>query len=100
MVTKSSSYRDRIQIARFSYFKSQPRHEHEKPCEILIDLPDEAKHVPRSNLAFEVADCKIQDVRGREQTFTLDKNGFMWQKSDTMVEDLKDKGFNRDGLLQ
>jgi len=79
------------QQATFSYFQLQPHHEHEKPYEILIDLPEEAQHVPRSNLAFETADCIVEDARGHEAEFEIDSHGFMWRRLRTAVEDLKDR---------
>jgi hypothetical protein len=87
----STQTQPRTQTATFSYFQLQPRHEFEKPYEILIDLPEEAKHVPRSNLSFEDAECIVEDVRGREADFSLDANGFMWRQSDTRVEDFGDR---------
>lgn len=81
----------RTQPATFSYFNFLPRHEIEKPYEILIDLPEEAKHVPRSNFAFADAECLVHDVRGREQEFSLDTHGFTWRKFGTSVRDFGDR---------
>jgi hypothetical protein len=75
------------QNATFSYFKLLPKHEFEKPYEILIDLPEAAKHVPRTNFSFEDRECVVQDARGREEEFSLDGNGFTWRRFETSVTD-------------
>lgn len=81
----------RIQPATFSYFNFLPKHEIEKPYEILINLPEEARHLPRSNFAFEDVECLVQDVRGREQDFNLDTHGFTWRKFRTSIRDFGDR---------
>ena len=47
--------------------------------------------MPRSNLAFETADCIVEDARGHEAEFEIDSHGFMWRRLRTAVEDLKDR---------
>lgn len=87
----SARNQPRTEEGTFSYFQLQPRHEHEKPYEILIDLPEEAKHVPRSNLAFEDASCSVKDVRGNEGDFHLNTHGFAWRQLETSVDDFRDR---------
>ncbi len=74
-----------------SYFDFLPRHETEKPYKILINLPEAAQHIPRSNLAFKDHECYIEDARGREEDFTLNKDGFTWRHHQTAVEDLRNR---------
>lgn len=77
--------------ATFSYFNFQPCHKIEKPYEILINLPKNSESVPRSNFAFKDAECAVLDVRGKENDFSLDRNGFTWKKHGTKCDDLKDR---------
>ncbi|KAI0855634.1 hypothetical protein F4860DRAFT_530119 [Xylaria cubensis] len=71
------------QLAVFSYFHFNPAiHEHEKPYEILINLPIAQAHnrdYRRHNEEFESCTTVVDDVRGRESDFTLDRNGFCWR---------------------
>lgn len=76
---------------KFSYFDFQARHNIEKPYEILINLPKDDVRVPRSNFAFKDVDCEVQDVGGREEDFSLDRNGFAWKKYKTKCGNLKDR---------
>ena len=62
------------EIANLKYFKWTPLFLTEKPYQILMDTPDGC---PSSNFEFEPAPAQtIQDLRGRESEFSLDKNGF------------------------
>lgn len=71
------------QSAVFSYFHfNSAIHSHEKPYEILINLPS-AETKPdtyrRHNQEFEDHSTIVQDVRGREGDFSLDRNGMCWR---------------------
>ena len=71
-----------LQIGTFSYFHINPEiHSREKPYEILLNLPlkENDPAYRRHNKEFEQHKVTIQDVRGREENFTLDKNGFCWR---------------------
>lgn len=66
----------------FSYFHVNPEiHSREKPYDILINLAvqESDPHFRRHNKEFEEHKVTIQDVRGRADDFTLDKNGFCWR---------------------
>jgi hypothetical protein len=88
------------QSATFSYFKLLPKHELEKPYEILIDLQEAAKHVPRCNFSFEEKECLIQDVRGKENEFSLDANGFTWKRFETSATDFQSRETIKDVYLR
>ena len=71
------------QPAVFTYFHFDSSiHTHEKPFEILINLPSAVVNSPgyrRSNQEFEKRETIVEDVRGREWKFNLDKEGFCWK---------------------
>ena len=55
---------------------------HEKSYEILISLPSAAQNPTtfrRTNQEFENRDVVVQDVRGKEGEFSLDKHGVCWR---------------------
>ena len=72
------------QLATFSYFHVNPTiHTHEKPYEILINLPQAAASSSgyrRSNQEFEPHECVVEDVRGQEADFGLDQQGVCWRR--------------------
>ena len=72
------------QLATFSYFHFNPTiHTHEKPYEILINLPQATTNSSgyrRSNQEFEPLECVVEDVRGREAEFGLDQQGVCWRR--------------------
>ncbi|KAF3014477.1 hypothetical protein E8E14_010510 [Neopestalotiopsis sp. 37M] len=86
------------QPAVFSYFHFNPSiHNHEKPYEILINLPssDNGKsEYRRHNQEFEDREAVVQDVRGFEDQFSLNSNGVCWRKWEGPAEwrDLKAEG--------
>ncbi|ERF70400.1 hypothetical protein EPUS_05219 [Endocarpon pusillum Z07020] len=62
------------ETAKLNYFKWTSLFLTEKPYQILMDTPDGC---PSSNFEFEAAPAQtIQDLRGRESEYSLDKNGF------------------------
>lgn len=72
-----------LQPAVFSYFRFNPAvHGHEKPFEILINLPSMEKdpsNFRRTNQEFEECHTTVKDARGRENEFSLDRNGVCWR---------------------
>lgn len=71
------------QNATFSYFHFNPAvHVKEKPFEILINLPSVEENPSayrRTNQEFEDRQMIVQDARGQENNFSLDKAGFCWR---------------------
>ena len=79
------------QEANFEYIQWRDIYKTEKPFEIFIDLPPELKDTQRTNLIFKpVANQTVQDARGREESFSLDANGFTWRKHQTKVKEFTD----------
>lgn len=68
------------QKATFEHIQWQEIFKTEKPYELFMNLPNEDGDVKRTNLVFDtVASQTIEDARGQEEKFSLDKNGFMWR---------------------
>lgn len=91
------------QTATFSYFKFIPSiHTHEKPYEILVNLPSAIKdplEYRRSNQEFESHDTVVEDIRGKEDEFSLNVQGVCWRNwrgpeylRDVDGEELKRRG--------
>ena len=68
----------RTLVASIKFLRWLPLYEREKPFNIFIDVPDDATDKRTNNLVFEDCLTAIQDVRGQEDFFRLDKNGFMF----------------------
>lgn len=63
--------------ASVQFLKWQNLYNSEKPFNIFLDIPAEAKEQRRTNLIFEDITIPIEDIRGEEHNFTLDNQGFM-----------------------
>lgn len=75
------------------YLRWSEIYEAEKPYEILVhltNLSDKQKSIPRSNLGFEPRTVSVEDVRGYEQSFSLDTHGFAFIRHSTVIDNLKD----------
>jgi hypothetical protein len=67
------------QLADFEFIEWQELYNMEKPYEIFIQLPKGLEHEQnnRTNLVFKkYEDNIVQDLRGQESQFDLDRNGF------------------------
>ncbi|KAH8649068.1 hypothetical protein BX600DRAFT_474476 [Xylariales sp. PMI_506] len=76
----------------FDYLKKLDLYATEKPYEILVPMslfPD--ANIPKTNLAFETVEVEIKDVRGREDHYSLDNNGFAFTKHDAPTIDFSDR---------
>lgn len=72
------------------YFDWQPLHDHEKPYEIL--RPESTfsfANIPRSNLTFKGKAVIVHDIRGKDQEFHLDRNGFQYLEHKTQIRNFK-----------
>jgi len=78
------------QKAILSYFSHS--NQATKPYEILPSvLSSYPQDHPASNLVFNPRVVDIQDVRGREEEFSLECHGFCFLRCQTRVRDLKDE---------
>lgn len=61
--------------ARINFLEKDELYDTEKPYTLMVDPGDE--HFPRSNFKLhEPADLTIEDVRGRQHEFSIERNGF------------------------
>jgi hypothetical protein len=69
---------------RVRYYKPLDIHKHEKPyeCEFSVSAVDSAR---RTNIETEEHEILVRDLRGFEQHFTLEKNGFEITKHDSSL---------------
>ncbi|KAK4206324.1 hypothetical protein QBC37DRAFT_459795 [Rhypophila decipiens] len=74
-------------IRALSFIADDPLYLREKSFCINVPLPDGQ---PRSNLIFDKRRVAFGDARGREDVFTLDKNGFCFVKMPDLNIDLHD----------
>ncbi|CAI6332468.1 unnamed protein product [Periconia digitata] len=67
---------DTIVVAPVHFIKWLPLYENEKPFNIFINLPEDAQDTRTNNLEFDVIDTSFHNVRGQEDKFSLDEQGF------------------------
>ncbi|KAF5657024.1 7 alpha-cephem protein [Fusarium heterosporum] len=62
------------QLVSLQYFKWEDKFNKQKPYSLLMETP---KNFPKANHTRESGPKeKIEDIRGRERSFTLDEHGF------------------------
>lgn len=79
------------QQATFEYLHWRDEYKIEKPYEMLINLPEELQHTPRTNLQFKPAQIGVKDARGREADFSLNTQGFCWRRHSTKATNFQDR---------
>ncbi|KAF6229943.1 hypothetical protein HO133_004280 [Letharia lupina] len=72
---------------RLHFLKWQDLYKREKPFQIYIDVPKDAADQRQHNLVFEEGEVTvIKNVRGHEDDYSLDKNGFCYLRHGTALE--------------
>ncbi|PVH88887.1 methyltransferase CmcJ [Cadophora sp. DSE1049] len=66
--------------ALLNYLQKLELYKHEKPFEILMDIPEDAKDQRHFNTKFEAREHIVRDMRISSEDFNLDKNGFTVHK--------------------
>ena len=74
--------------AKFGYLDWQDVYHKEKPYELYLDVPDSAADLRRSNLVFKELQHAVHDVRGSEDKFTLNDNGFIYRRHKNKLNDV------------
>ncbi|KAE9378879.1 hypothetical protein N431DRAFT_460204 [Stipitochalara longipes BDJ] len=82
---------DSTLVVTLKFLDWQEQYETEKPFQIFINIPDEAEDKRTSNLVFEDISIAIQDVRGKEENFTLDSNGFQFVRHHSSLDCFQSK---------
>jgi hypothetical protein len=69
------------ETATFTYLEWQVLYEKEKPFEIFIQIPEDAEDKRWTNQFFKQGPRQhIRDLRGNEDSVSLDQNGFEYRK--------------------
>lgn len=69
------------ELVRLDYLKWNDLYLREQPFQTFLEIPEYAPDQRRHNLEFEKGkEQLIQDIRGREEDFTLDVHGFQYFK--------------------
>lgn len=63
-------------VGTFKYIKWLDLYKKEKPFQIFIDIPKTAPDQRFTNLSYEEREETFRDVRGQEESFTLNDHGF------------------------
>lgn len=79
-------------VGRFNFIKRLGLYKTIKPYSIAIEIESWSGNVPRSNFQQDSVDVSVEDIRGREDQFTFDQNGFALLEfnSSMMYEDFED----------
>lgn len=80
----SSTGTSRNERVKLTYLKWQKLYETEKPYQVFLNLKP---GIPSTNLVFENDEYQeIVDVRGQQERFNLDKNGFEYITHESKVK--------------
>lgn len=78
-------------VGHLKFLKWQPSYEFEKPFQVFINVPDNARDKRTTNLVFEDVAVEIGNLRHLTHTTSLDQHGFIYRKYKTHVQDLTDR---------
>ena len=67
-----------IVTAEIQYLKRLPLYTKEKPFQLFVPVATDAVDTRSTNLEFEAKEQTFEDVRGREEIFSLDEHGFQF----------------------
>jgi hypothetical protein len=59
------------------FLKWQDLYKKERPFNIFLEISPDTKDQRKTNVVFEDVEIPINDMRGKEDSFKLDTNGFM-----------------------
>jgi hypothetical protein len=76
--------------AAILYIEWDPLFEVEKPFELFVDIPPDVEDQRSTNIHFCETSTQISDVRGQEDTLSLDENGFIYRSHITKITDFAD----------
>lgn len=82
--------------ATLRYLQWQELYETEKPFQIFLNIPPDAKDQRESNLVFEDVQQEVRNIRNDKHTFLLDKNGFQFEEFDVGPKEIDIK--NREAV--
>ncbi|MCJ1281118.1 hypothetical protein MMC26_000436 [Xylographa opegraphella] len=80
------------QTAQLTFLQWQDLYNREKPFELVTEIPSEALDQRRTNLVFHTVGTQaIEDVRGDEEQYTLDRHGFTYRRAPFAFAGFHDK---------
>jgi hypothetical protein len=85
--------------AELKYLQWQELYEKERPFQLFIDLPPDAKDCRVSNLVFERHDVEIADIRDSQDQFSIDTHGFMVRTHKTGVAEFTNRRLIKEAYL-
>jgi len=90
------------EAARLMYLEWQNLYHSEKPYQVFSSaVGNDSLNAKPTNLVFKTGDEEIiHDVRGKEETFTLDEHGFAFANNITKVTDFEDQSQIENAYLQ
>jgi len=77
-------------VGSIKYLKWKSLYHHEKPFNIFLDPPKDAKDQRTTNLTYEDRETYFRDVRGHESSFSLDGNGFIFRRYSLTFDNFED----------
>lgn len=75
----NGTYVPKDALSNIKYIKDLDLYRKEKPFQILIDIPKDAPDQRFTNLVYEDKEELFRDVRGKEDTYSLDDHGFTYR---------------------
>jgi hypothetical protein len=84
---------------RLKFLKWQKLYEIEKPFQVFINIPPHVKDQRTTNLVYEDVQVDIKDARDHENSFNLDKQGFIYLKHTTNVQDFEQRAAVEEAYL-
>ena len=86
-------------VSNIKYIKFLELYKREKPFSILIDIPKNAPDQRYTNVVYEDREETFHDVRGKEQTFSLNDHGFTYRHHNFEFDDYEDREAVEAGYL-
>ena len=85
------SYLPQDTVSSIKYIKDIELYKKEKPFQILIDIPKHAPDQRHTNVVYEEREEIFNDVRGKEQEYSLDDHGFTYRHYDFAFDEYQDR---------
>jgi len=83
--------RPKYHSTTFTYLQWQELYNKEKPFEVFAKIPGDAKDQRWTNQVFKNGPLEnVEDVRGNEAAYTLDKHGFAFRRNISSLVDFDD----------
>ncbi|MCJ1310491.1 hypothetical protein MMC25_004155 [Agyrium rufum] len=85
-----------VEKALIQFIKNLPLYQSEKPFQLFIDIPTSAPDQRKTNIEFSTHEVEIHDIRGQEEDFSLEKQGFQvgrlerWKEFEERIDSSKE----------